>query len=500
MEPQGPNLIGDEGPMTNDESENSSSVLRHSSSEVRQVSHPQFGAGILLRTFMGGFEWEVHFNSGRRFRLPAKEFEGESKFRVRELGESERRILTQFSHPKPETDQFRAQQTLEALRVGIVPVQDAETLTIGLEAERVTLDRAMDRSQERSGDVLAVIGDYGFGKSHFIELAARRALRENFIVANASLDLVEVPPSKAHKIYEALVTSLRYPDSDQHGLLPLFNKALENPSVVARFVEACPREPKTCPLASALLALQDCPSQLALEETVQWVSGQAKPQAEMKSCLRKPPPLYVTRETARQYSYLLTGVSKLATLLGYSGLAAFIDESEHYSLLRVAQRERADSFFKAMILSALGLVSDRINARDIPENSRAEYPVSYTSEPHLLFLFALTESADRMPVSMWLAPSHIVRLDDRFIEKDIRTFFGTLLGYHELAYDYKRADERYEEIALNVPGMLSRALSQHRVNVRELIRAAVTVCDLMYLHPDYQPGELVEELKRGLRL
>ena len=82
-------------------------------------------------------------------------------------------------------------------------------MTIGLEAERVTLDRALDRSHERGGDVIAVIGDYGFGKSHYIELTARRALRENFLVAGASLDLVEVPPSKAHKIYEALVAALR---------------------------------------------------------------------------------------------------------------------------------------------------------------------------------------------------------------------------------------------------------------------------------------------------
>jgi len=97
-----------------------------------------------------------------------------------------------------EVDQFRARQTLEALRLGIVPVQDVETLTIGLEAERVSLDRALARSRERGGDALAVIGDYGFGKSHFVELAARRALRENCLAAVASLDLVEAPPSKAN--------------------------------------------------------------------------------------------------------------------------------------------------------------------------------------------------------------------------------------------------------------------------------------------------------------
>lgn len=467
--------------------------------QPQKIYHPQFGPGTLLKTFMGGFEWEVQFDSGRRFRLPAREFNAASHAPVL----SARPLPPRMARTAVlEGDQFRAQQTLEALRVGVVPVQDAETLTIGLEAEQVTLDRALARSAERSGDVLVVIGDYGFGKSHFIELAARRGLRENFVIASASLDLVEVPPGKAHKIYEALVTSLRYPDADQRGLLPLLSKALENPSVIARFVEACPREPKNCPLASALLALQDCSSQLAFDEIVQWLRGQAKPQAEMRACLKKPPPLYVTRETARQYSYLLTGISTLAIMLGYSGLAALIDESEHYSLLRATQRERADSFFKAMIVSALGLNNGRIDARTIPDNPRAEYPVSYASEPHLLFLFALTESADRMPVGSWLAPSQIVRLDDRFIEKDILQFFRTLLRYHSLAYDYDQSatSERYDEVTSSVPGMLSRALSQHRINLRQLIRTAVTVCDLLYLHPDYQAGEMVEELKRGLKM
>jgi hypothetical protein len=470
--------------------------------ETKRVHHPQFGPGTLLRTFMGGFEWEVQFKSGRRFRLPSREFNESPYAPVVKARPLPARTIAL------EGDQFRAQQTLEALRVGVVPVQDAETLTIGLEAEQVTLERALARSTERSGDALAVIGDYGFGKSHFIELAARRGLRENFLIASASLDLVEVPPGKANKIYEALVTSLRYPDTDERGLLHLINKALENPSILSRFVEMCPREPKNCPLAAALLALQACTSQLAFDQIVEWLSGQIRPQADMRSCLKKPPPLYVSGETARQYSYMLTGISTLATLLGYSGLAVLIDESEHYSLLRAAQRERADSFFKAMVVSALGLNNGRIDARTIPDNTRAEYPVSYASEPHVLFLFALTESADRMPVGSWLAPSQILRLDDRFIEKDIRTFFDTLLRYHVLAYAYNQSESstepsmpgRHTKVASDVPGMLSRALSQHRINLRQLIRTAVTVCDLLYLHPDYQPGELLEELKRGLKV
>ena len=44
----------------------------------RTVIHPQLGPGRLLKTYMGGYEWEVAFESGRRFRLPAREFAADS--------------------------------------------------------------------------------------------------------------------------------------------------------------------------------------------------------------------------------------------------------------------------------------------------------------------------------------------------------------------------------------------------------------------------------------
>src|SRR4051794_38257815 len=204
----------------------------------RTVIHPQLGPGKLLKTYMGGYEWEILFESGRRFRLPAREFEADSVTAWQARATPAGNGVTPRAAVL-EVDQFRARQTLEALRLGIVPVQDVETLTIGLEAERVSLDRALARSMERGGDALAVIGDYGFGKSHFVELAARRALRENCLAAVASLDLVEVPPGKAREIYRALAQSVRYPDPDtlERGLRPLLAKALDDPALPRRFVE-----------------------------------------------------------------------------------------------------------------------------------------------------------------------------------------------------------------------------------------------------------------------
>ena len=466
----------------------------------RRVIHPELGEGTLIQTHMSGYVWEVDFASGKRFRLPAREFEAESVAAFR----GSTPVVSQAPHPRfamSNTDQFNARQTLETLRFGIVPVRDVETLTIGLEAERTSLSRALDRSREQGGDVLAVIGDYGFGKSHFIQLAAQRALRENFVVASASLDLAEVPPGKAHEIYRALVSSLRYPDAsgqDVHGLQPLFKKALATPSLVREFAALSPLGLE-CPLVAALNALDNCPSQPGFEAVFRWLSGE-KAANELKYCLKRPPKLYTTGETARQYAYLLSGLSVLAKLCGYSGLAVLIDESELYSQVRPAQRERADQFFHAMIFAAVGSNRDRIGEAQITKHSRANYPVAFAPDAHLFFEFALSgsEGTDQMPVSTWLAPTQIVRLDERFIERDILNFFTMLLRYHRLAYDYETPQDRYEPVLRSAPRVLSRGLNEHKINLRELIKTMVEACDLLYVYDDYAPNDLINELMDAL--
>ncbi|MBN1310981.1 MAG: DUF2791 family P-loop domain-containing protein [Anaerolineae bacterium] len=467
--------------------------------EPRRVEHPDLGLGTLLKTYMGGYEWEVAFASGRRFRLPAREFEQESVDTWQR--EYDRPGMTPLPEREPilSEDQLRARFSLEALRFGIVPVQDVETLTIGLEAEGVSLNRALARSKERGGDVMAVIGDYGFGKSHFVELAARRALRDNFIVMDAGLDLVEVPPGKPYNIYRSLAASTRYPDSNERGLQFLLENAAGQPALVENLSAMSPLQ-EHCPLSVALIALGECSNQTTYDDILQWITGRALQKKILKPCIKKPPSLYRIGDTARQYTYLLTGISRLAKLSGYSGLAVLLDESEHYSLLRAKQRDRADSFFTAMISAALGRSQSRIDPESIPQHYLADYPLVFAESPYLFFLFALTESESRMPIDEWLAPSQLVRLDDRFIEKDVHKFLRTLQDYHGLAYDYSPNGEGYTDIMMTVPGMLSRTLAQHRINLRELIRIAVAIYDLLYLHEDYASATALQELADGLGL
>lgn len=464
------------------------------------VEHPQLGPGKLLKTYMGGHEWEVEFASGLRFRLPVREFKTTPadtqahapSFSLPELPASRPRVLGD--------EQFRARQTLEALRFGIVPVQDVETFTIGLEAESVSLNRALARTRERGGDVQAIIGDYGFGKSHFVELAARRALRQNMLVMVASLDLLEAPPNKPYEVYRALVKSLRYPGLDnERGLGHLFQQAADHPAIL-REMMALSSLPDRCPLALGLGALQESTAQAVLDDVTRWLSGDLYPAKKLRPFIKKLPRLYKIGETARLYTYLLTGISELATRLGYNGLAVLIDESEHYSLLRAQQRGRADSFFTALIAGATWTNSGRITPDDLPHNRWRTYPVRFADEPHLFFLFALTESASKLPVDAWLSPTQMIRLDDRYIEEDIRSFMGILVDYHALAYDYAPPQEFSHGALADVPALLSRSLSQHRINLREVIRVAVTVLDLLYVYEGFTPEAVLAELRQGLHL
>ena len=86
--------------------------------------------------------------------------------------------------------QMEARQLIEALRVGIAPAQHVRELTIGLAAERASLAGALNKAHQSGGGVRAVVGDYGFGKSHIVELTAQEALTRNFLVAATSLDLL----------------------------------------------------------------------------------------------------------------------------------------------------------------------------------------------------------------------------------------------------------------------------------------------------------------------
>lgn len=458
------------------------------------VRHPQYGEGHITAIYRNGSEWMVRFKSGLRFRRPRHEFEGQQEKSVKPLTAPP--SMPDFV-PMMRT-QFDARQMIEALRVGVAPVQHIKELTIGLDDERTSLTSGLKQAHECGGAVRAVIGDYGFGKSHIVELTAQQALERNFLVATVSLDLLELPPHRSFDILAGLLTNMRYPDDDERGIAPLMSKAVALPSIKNQLQELT--SVSWDPLAVALEAMSNTSSTRQQRTWTQWLMGGRRLTTMNRGLPRgvKFPSIYRIGDNARQMAYLLSGISVLARLCGYSGLCVLIDEAESYSLLAPYQRPKASQFFSAVIYTALQSNQSHIRAEDLPQHRYRHYPLAYEDRQSLFFLFTVTRSDNRMPLEEWLDEDEILDLNPHHTPQEIGQFLEKVMGYHAHSYDYE-VGERQRQIRRGAAEHLALGMSNDRLSIRGVVRMAVELFDLLYLYPDYETAQLLDELRSQVR-
>lgn len=464
-----------------------------------RVEHPSYGPGIVLAAYRSGSEWLVRFESGLRFRRPRQEFQGQA-----EAARSAAPIVpARAAQPPMEPSQLETRNLVEALRFGVAPAAHLRELTIGLAAERASVIAGLNQSHETGGAVRAVLGEYGYGKSHLVELSAQEALARGFLVAPASLDLLELPPHRAFDIYRELLHNLRTPDSAELGLGPLLRRAGKlGLSGRLRQVSQLDLDP----LLLTLNVLADNPSTRQQAAWQSWLMGGRRTRLMNKATPKdlKFPTIYKVGHNARQIAYLLGGISVLARLAGYSGLCVLIDEAESYSLLKSQQRPKAGLFFAALIHAATAEYAatgddDRSPIREdaLPQHRLRNYPATYGAGQSLFFLFAVTRSENQLPLEEWLSPDEIVQLDPHPSAQEIGEFLQRLQGYHGQAYGY-RPGERHEQLNGAAAQQLSLAMERRKLSIRGLVRLSVDLFDLAYLYPDYRPSELIAELRNSL--
>lgn len=459
------------------------------------ASHPLFGRGQVLELRNAGRDSVVRFENGIRATVPS------DMLSVLQAAKENQNAPKPFIAPRiekvftpEEENRIEARQTIEALRYGLVPARRIRELSVGLDDEKQSLKKAFAETEENGGDVRVVVGEYGAGKSHFFELAAQEALANNFIVATTSLDLREVPPNRPQRIYLSLMRSLRFPDSDETGLVPLLEKivALPNYSEIQDSI-------KETFFATALhnyLLMRGTPNE-ALEELIGWMSGEkvfiadVRRNAAFKSREFKIKSLSQLTTAADQYSYLLNGWGWLATNAGYAGLAVFIDESEHYSLLTVRGKEKADNFFKALIYTALG-TRGRISENDL-QHQYHSHPFRLKDNSHLLLLFALTPTANTFEYKRFLDESQILQLKKYLPPDALDELIARLYALHRQSYNY----ENHAQF-LEISQGLLECLDNNLINLRQVIRLSVEIFDLCYAHRDFNAEQAVAELRRAL--
>jgi hypothetical protein len=464
------------------------------------VNHPLFGRGQVLELRNAARSAVVRFDNGIRAVVQSNML---STLQPAESAVSDNHGVRsgQFFASRPErvltpetTERLEARRTIEALRYGVVPINRIRELSVGLEDERASLHRAFAGVNDSGGEVRVILGEYGAGKSHFFELAAQEALAQNFVVATTSLDLREVPPNRPQRIYHSLMRSLRYPHSTDMGLTPLLERLIKQPNY-----STLQDTLRGTFFASALhnySLMREKPGE-ALDLLLDWMSGEkvfiksVRDAAAIKSKEFPLPALSQMTTAADQYCYLLNGWGWLATQAGYAGLAVFIDESEHYSLLTQRSQERADNFFKALIYTALG-ARGRIHEHDLQHQHRA-HSFRLTERSHLLLLFALTPSANTFDYHRWLDEEQVLTLRKHLPPAAIDKLMARLYATHCRAYAYNQTEQ-----FLDVAQSLLECMDSDLINLRQVIRLAVEIFDLCYAHKDYHPAQVTAELRSAL--
>lgn len=242
-----------------------------------------------------------------------------------------------------------ARQALEALRTGVVPASGLGRITVGRQRELAQVDRML----EQGSGMAVVSGGYGQGKTHMLELAAARALGNGWLVAHATFDPVEVPPSHPLRLYAALIRGLSYPDQAGRGLRPLLERLGDS----GRHVRGSARHRWLSP---ALFAVHHTESALA-DEVLEFVSGQHRPDyADLLARLHRlgyrgerAYALADWRTFGQIMAHLLGGIAAWARDAGYGGLLVLLDEAEYLDQLCATSRTMANNVLRYLAMATL---------------------------------------------------------------------------------------------------------------------------------------------------
>jgi len=240
----------------------------------------------------------------------------------------------------------RALNIIGCLRQGVPPLDDAFLFTIG---RKELIDYFGKKFSEISKydmqGIKFIQADYGHGKTHFLDMLAKLALSQNFVVSIVSLDRESSPFNKLEKVIPLIMDKIMIPTANQGGLGRLLqywaekvrgldsNKILlsinENEDLQLLFPDF---RLKLVEYARAYNTPEG-PSYEACLNIEKWFRGE-----EAKSKTFKNIPAY------------LAAFVQFIKYLGYSGFIVMLDEAESITLLsRITNRDQANENLRQII-------------------------------------------------------------------------------------------------------------------------------------------------------
>src|SRR3989304_4372204 len=159
---------------------------------MQTLEHKIYGRGEKQKERFKGFELYIRFEDG------ISRWIRRDDIRVI-FGPTIPTKQTESQPPLLSVEQFKARQIIEALKVGIVPHSDIGKFTFGRHNEINQINSWLSDSDDGT---MAISGEYGSGKTHFLEYIYSIALKDNWAVSIVNLDPGELSFHQPKKIYE----------------------------------------------------------------------------------------------------------------------------------------------------------------------------------------------------------------------------------------------------------------------------------------------------------
>jgi len=425
-----------------------------------------------------------------------------------------------------------AQQTLEAMRLGVVPSANLDAYTVGRDYELDLVDSDLENARTEGGAVRAFLGDYGVGKTHLLELIQQRALEANFLVARVVLDPEETSPAHPKRVYRAVVRSLTYPDqrsAEGLGLLPLLQKvAAEAPQATANGAKGQAPHLYLKAAVGYFNALNSCTDknlprgvgtdQLAVwversrELLLDWIEGHPTLSnqvidAQLSKLKGRHPHVYSLmdyRPWSRIYGYLLSGISTVARAVGYSGLVVLLDEAEFYSLLNKDNRLFAQDLFKTWTYAATGPSGDAAALPFEPElvgiggrGVQRKIPAWFGARPGVYFVCAMTPHGDGLEALKGAIPASQITLLNPLTPSDYLELTSRVCDF----YASSRDDWTLQAGLVAPMAKVVRGLIQtgYVTTPRHAMKFIIEFLDVVRYHPS-EVGNVVRNLQDEILL
>lgn len=255
---------------------------------------------------------------------------------------------------------------LESLRTGLPPQDPALSryFSVGLEPCFKEVKEFL-RATRDGGSAMVIRGAYGCGKTLTLQTSQFAALHNNFVFSETEIDASEVRLDRSPTIYSTLLQKMKFPDGGcgvEH-LLTLVHKWFvesDAPSQPKALYEILNRRIQCEPLAW-LLSDRDIVNKPSM---LQALRGVPMSPARLRGIhplpnVRPNWPYFKYGTQGDVGSFLISGIARLLTLIGYGGWIVALDEMEKWQDVNLTFQDRASSLLGGLIWSAFALEGDR---------------------------------------------------------------------------------------------------------------------------------------------